>query len=214
MMVQGSNEERSMRKFFASGMLCAMAAQAASGAYVLTPLVGGGSAANVLPGSSFVVDLVLTSGAGDLHNAAVFQVEFSEPGLIYTGYEWQAPYLNGTLDDFSTPLASDLPQALTASTFNNPLRPGVVDVDLQNVLPAGPDFGVGLLVRLFLTVPADYAGAPEIEIRAVPDLLSLGFEDVPTSAGPALSIFVPGPGTLMVSSGIMVAGLRRRRGVA
>lgn len=203
-----------MRKFFAAGILCALAAQVASGAYVLTPLVAGGSAANVSPGSSFVVDIVLTSGAGALHNAAVFQVEFSEPGLIYTGYEWQAPYLNGTLDDFSTPLASDLPQALTASTFNNPLRPGVVDVDLQNVLPAGPDFGVGLLVRLFLTVPADYAGAPEIEIRAVPDLFSLGFEDVPTTAGTSLAIFVPGPGTLMTACGIMAAGLRRRRATA
>ncbi len=175
-------------------LLCGLAAAPARAAYTLIPTADGLSTRTVAPGDPFRLDVTLTSDAADQHNSAIFQLFFTEPGLVYQSYDWAAPYADGPPFDDSTPLLADLPAALDADLLTGPGHPaGVTDVELSNVL-IGSTFGVGTLVSLDLLVPADFAFRGSLFIAAVPDTFADGFDEIPAASGQVFElIIVPAP---------------------
>lgn len=190
----------------------------AGASYILTPLSGGAGAATVNPGDAIDLDILLTTSAADEHTSAILRLVFSEPGLLYEGYTWAAPYANGTIDDDSKPLAGGLPLVLGADTLSGAGYPaGMVDVELSNVTDGGagppPPFGVGVLVTVTLRVPAGYQPAPgTITIGVAPDTLASGFGVIDAAAGPGFELTVtPEPATLaLLLAGGLALAIRRR----
>lgn len=181
---------------------------AASADYILTPLLDGSSTAALEWGDSFSIDFVLSSDTGDTHDSAIFHAAFTEPGLFYTGYQWAAPYGNADPFDDSTPDDLDLPVALDADTFVNPLNPTLIDVELSNVL-LGQTAGPGTLVTLDFTIPADYGFIGTLYVIALPDTFARGFDEITTEGGTVLALDItPEP-----SSGLLLLPilLRARR---
>ena len=168
-----------------------MALACARGDYVMSLSSGGTNAVTVARGGAVNLDVVLTSTAADGHNSAIFRLIATAPGLSYESYSWQAPYLNGTLDDDSKPLMKDLPTVLTASTLQGLGYPAdIVDVELSNVTGDGSDFTNGTLVSLVLRVPADYQGPESITITGAPSAIANGFTLVPTTMAGSFTITV------------------------
>lgn len=168
----------------------------AQGAYLISLSSGGMSSAIVGPGESCTVEVLLASDAMNTHNSAIYRVEFSSGGLEYMDYAWSAPYLNSTIDDDSKPLRSQLPAILNVDTLSGVGYPaGVVDVELSNVLPAGGAFGSGLLTTLTIKVPSSYSGPDAVLLSLVPDQVALNGIEIPTQAGTAFTIVIPGCGT-------------------
>jgi len=152
---------------------------------------GGASSVTVSPGQTVILDVVVTSTAAESHNSAIFRLIASAPGLVYQSYTWQAPYLNGTLDDDSKPLIRDLPSVLSATTLQGLGYPAdTADVELSNVTGDGSGFTNGTLVQLVLRVPADYQGPGSITITAVPSAIASGFALIPTTVAGSFNITV------------------------
>lgn len=174
--------------------------------YVLTPRSGGSGSAIVGRGRTLNLNLGLTSDSSDTHTSAIFRVVFSSPGLTYQSYLWQAPYSNTSGDDDSTPRAEQLPVTLTADTLSGPsFPPGVVDVELSNVVESGT-FGQGSLVTLTLGVPAGYTGPDSITISAAPDTFANGFDEIVTTAGPPFTLtIVPEPSAAVLGCAALLA---------
>ena len=180
-----------MRIFVSIITLLAMASVATAD-YTLTPQINGETVIVVGQGGLFSLDLVLTIDANDFHDSAIFTVEFSEPGFIYEGYAWGAPYETGGIDDWSEPALGDLPVTIGVDTYED--LPGfdanAADVYFENLTPLGSNeeplddmFTTGTLVTMDLRVPI---GAPIwsiIEITAVPDSFDNGTELVTTTGG-------------------------------
>lgn len=208
------------RRFVLVGLALAWGVAATHGAYIVTPLHGGQSSFTVEPNQAFDLDIVLTSDAADQHNSAIFRVNFRHdtdpaPGLRYDSYIWSAPYETGTFWDDSKPIRSALPAVLDANTLSGPgYTPGVVDVELSNVIPTGYGlFGQGVLTTLTLTVPATFAPDQTLWINVQPDTFANGFDEIPTTAGPVFALhIVPEPGScLLVGLALVAVGLRRTR---
>ena len=187
------------------------AATAAHADYVMWLESGGSSSQQVNPGESLTLEVWLGSDAADVHDASIWRIEFSAPGLSYTGYEWAAPYEAGSIFDDSKPFIDNLPVVLDEATLSGGgYQQGVVDVELANLTMNGT-FGEGWLASLELTVPVDYDGPAEISVRAIPDTFSMGFGEVPVEATGGFTITVPAPGTLGVLTLAMAGAVRRRR---
>lgn len=187
--------------------LTAFAAPANAG-YLMGITSNGATSASVLPGDSIVLQIAITADASETHNSAIFRVNFSAPGLRYMGYEWENPYLNGSLDDDSKPLGGTLPVVLDDLLLSGVGYPaGVVDVEFSNVLPVGPNFGSGIIATLTLQVPDAYNGAPEIQISLAPDQIALNGNDVSTRTGGFFTLVVPSPSVsavfLVAASGLL-----------
>ena len=195
----------------------------ARGAYMITPQLADGSGTiGVSPGDAFDLFIHLGSDASDQHNSAIFRVVFEHwstgqpvAGLSYEDYDWQTPYENrseGSFDDDSRPLDTDLPLLLDADTLSGPGYPtGSVDVELSNLLGGG-HFGTGDLVKLKLGVPLQFATPYRIRIRVVPDTIADGFTIIPVAAGTDF-LLVPEPtGLLVLALGVLflVPGHGRR----
>lgn len=197
------------------GCVVAFAVSAAAEAgYVIAPVVSGASEAVAAPGEPVVIDLVLTRSAGETHNSSIFRVTFSAPGLVYLGYDWKPPYVNGTIDDFSIPSAAALPTVLGAGTLARPGDPpGVVDIELSNVTPFATSFADGVIASLTVMFPIGYGGADTILIGVVPDTFQQGTQPpVPTSAGSPLEFrLVPSPSAAGVLLLPVAAAFARRR---
>lgn len=207
--------------------LLAVAAPVRAG-YMMSVTSGGASSASVLPGDSITLQIAMTADASETHNSAIFRVMFSNPGLRYMGYLWEAPYLNGTFDDDSKPLGGSLPVVLDDLTLSGVGYPAdVVDVEMSNVLPIGPNFGSGIVASMTFEVPFDYTGEGEIQIALAPDQIALNGQDVETRTGGVFTLVIPSPGFSAVAllvgafgvsgrgrrSSMPEVGLRGRRGV-
>ncbi|MBL8745522.1 MAG: hypothetical protein JNK58_04105 [Phycisphaerae bacterium] len=192
----------------------AVAAPAQAG-YMMGLSSGGAASASVLPGDSIELQVAITADSSETHNSAIFRVLFSSAGLRYMGYSWSSPYLNGTLDDDSKPLGGSLPVVLDDLTLTGVGYPaGVVDVELSNVLPVGPNFGSGIIARMTLQVPETYNGAPEVQISLAPDEIALNGSTVSTRTGGFFNLIIPSPsvsagGFLVAASGLL--NRKRRR---
>lgn len=208
-----------LKVWFVAGALCAVIAappQGASAGYMMSVTSGGQASANVAPGDSFTLDVSIAADGSEQHNSSIFRVVFSMGGLRYLGYEWNSPYLNGTIDDDSKPLDSALPVVLDDLTLAGVGYPaGVVDVELSNVLPIGPNFGSGIVASLVLQVPEDYDGPDEVLISLAPDQIALNGDEISTRTGEAFTLVVPsGGGAAFLMAAVCGASGRRRRGPA
>ena len=193
--------------------LCACACfcgTAAHADYTLTATSAGASSTMAAPGSDVKIEIRLTSDASDVCNSAIYRVEFSAPGLQYMGYLWTLPFESGLFDD-SFPQSLDLPAVLDDTSLDGVGYPvGIVDIELSNVTTAGV-FATGMLTSLEFHVPADWSGAESIEITLVPDTFANGFATIPATAGPAFTLFIPGPGAAPLAMVSLVLGSHRRR---
>ena len=159
--------------------------------YVMSLSSAGAGGVTVSPGGALNLDVALASSAGESHNSAIFRLVASAPGLVYQSYTWQAPYLNGTLDDDSKPLMKDLPSVLSATTLQGlGYAANTVDVELANVTGDGSGFTNGTLVRLVLQVPADYQGPSPITLTVEPSAIANGFALIPTAVSGTFTITI------------------------
>lgn len=193
--------------------IAALAAGAeAEAAYMMSIASNGSSSAVVLPGDSVLLQVELSSDGGDVHNSAIFRMIFSAPGLKFLGYEWASPYLNGTLDDDSKPLANMLPLLLDDGTLSGVGYPnGVVDIEFSNVLPVGPNFGSSVLVTLELEVPDNYSGDEVIQISLAPDQIAIFGNEIETHTDQGFTLFIPAPSAWVMVCGAGMVGMRRGR---
>lgn len=200
-------------KVLSSVVVFALCATAHAG-YIITPVVDGASEVIAAPGEQVVVDLVLTRDTSEVHNSSIFRVTFSSPGLMYLSYDWKLPYLDGTIDDFSSPAIASLPMALNAETLARPGDPtNVVDIELSNVTPFATSFADGIIASLIVMFPVGYSGADTILIGIEPDTFQQGTQPpVQTTAGAPLQLhLVPAPGAVGVVLIGMAQANRRRR---
>lgn len=194
-----------------ASLLALSLAATARGGYTLGPPAG---PLTVMPGDAFDLPILISSDANDESRTALFQVVFSKPGLLLTGYEWSAPYLTGGVDDDSTPhidlLNAEPGAKLVGTTFADA---SAIDIELTNALDEGKWSENGTLVTLFLKVPDDYVPVPDaIVISVVPDqfLNANVFGLITTQAGPAFTLnIVPEPSVLAICVVGLLAALRR-----
>lgn len=205
-----------MIRSIGSGIVCAAVLAAggrsAAAAYVMTPMSGGASTIQVMPGDSFALDIMLTSDASDVHNSAIFRAVFSAPGLLYEGYSWSSPYETGSIFDDSSPFIDDLAVLLDEQSLSGTGYPdGVVDFELSNVVAGGGVFGEGLLASLTFIVPDDFA-LGSVFIDLAPDTIANGFDEIFTAAGSTFELVViPAPAGFVILLIPGLAGGRRRR---
>lgn len=187
---------------------------AAHAGYIITPTHQGASEVIAAPGEPIVIDLVLTRSASEVHNSSIFRVTFSSPGLMYLNYGWKSPYLDDTIDDFSTPVIASLPTILDSTVLSRPGDPlGIVDIELSNVTPFGTTFAEGIIASLTFMFPVGYSGAETILIGVEPDTFQFGTQPpIETTAGAPLEFrLVPVPGAAGIFLLSMVQANRRRR---
>lgn len=204
------------RYAFVLGAVIGSGAHTARAAYLMTPLSGGLNQRSVAWGQSFTLDIVLTSDTApaDVHTSAVFQVRFTEPGLILNAAQWASPYVTGGDFDFSVPAPAELPLALAPDTLAGGVYPpNLTDIELGNAL-IGQTFSTGTIVTLNFSVPANFGYTGAVFISLNPDGLFNGFSEVSTTAGQVfrLDVFVPQPASVIALLGpcLFTAGRRRR----
>jgi hypothetical protein len=187
--------------------------------YVLTVTQEGEPGATASAGETFTLDIGIDSlngveGAG--HNASLFYLQFSEPGLIIDSFEWQAPYVNGTLDDDSIPGSSLLPVTVLDSTLvRGGAGAGTADAQFSNVTSSGV-FTIGTLLKISFRAPEAGMAESAIGISASPDGFTLGFQEQQVVAGEPFTLNVvtaiPEPSTYaLLAFGAMCLLSRRRR---
>lgn len=185
----------------------------ASAAYTLTPLSGGSNQRDVVWGGSFGLDIVITSDASDVHTSAIFQLRFTQPGLVLSDYVWDAPYGTGDIFDDSKPHHAALPAAITPSTLEGGLHPpGLTDLEMSNAL-IGPTYGVGTIVHLEFSIPSNFGYTGPIFISINPDQIANGFNQIDSAGGQVFRLDVaeiPSPMTLAPAVCLIAAWGRRR----
>jgi len=205
-------------------LFLALVGRPADAALVLTPTVNGQSNAVVQPGSTATVDLLLSGVPGTQHTSSIFTVEFSSPGLLLHSYAWADPYVTGSIFDDSFPSGGALqggPMAITPGLLAGPGYPdGVSDILFSNVTGSTfgppPPFGLGLLLSFVIEIPIGWQDFGPISIIARPDTFAIGFDEITTISGQALTITViPAPSALwLLAAALTHSGSRRRRSLS
>jgi hypothetical protein len=191
--------------------LAALSANAAAGmGYTLTPTSDNMNQRTLNWGETFTVDMTIT---GDVslpqYNSAIFQVRFTEPGIVLNDYVWDAPFGTGDLFDDSKPNRGALPLPIDGDTYDDPQVDGANDIELSNVSISG-DYDSGDIVSLMLTIPQNYGFTGSLLVSVAPDTFADGFDELPVEGGQVLELtIVPAPSSCVV----MLAGgfLARRR---
>jgi len=181
---------------------------AAQAEITITPQSGGLSSLAVSPGGNFSLDLI-TTGTGSI-DSAVFTVEFSKPGLRFTGYTWGGGF-NGSIFDGSIPASASLPVTIGDMTYDTPGAVEKLDIYFDNFTTTPfPIGGTTPLLTLNFNVPSgfSYGATPEVLISIVPDT----FANAGVSAAGLGGQFTltPEPGTMALLGLGAMAALRRR----
>jgi uncharacterized protein (TIGR03382 family) len=194
-------------------LLIAALGAPASAAYTFTPLSGGMNQRDAIWGGSFGLDIVITSDAADTLTSAIFQIRFTQPGLVLTDYEWSAPFATGGIFDDSKPQHAALPVPIVPTTLEGGLHPpGLNDIEMSNVL-IGMTFGEGTLVHLDFTIPANFGYTGPIFISLNPDQIASGFNEIESAGGQVFRLDVaeiPSPAAAPLLLLAAAAGRRRR----
>jgi len=205
---------RTRRISFAALMAGTFAGGALAGtSYEFTPTSGGQNSIVLDWGDSFSIDVnvAITGDTLPGFNSAVFQMRFTEPGLMLNSYAWDAPFGTGDIFDDSTPDPATLPAAIVPGTFLDPQIPMAVDIEFSNV-SITQSYSTGALVSLELVVPENFGFTGILFVSVAPDTIADGFTPVPAIGGQVLQIeIIPAPMTaaLFVLGGCAAA--RRRR---
>lgn len=201
------------RPLIGLSMVAALAAPAAA-TYTLTPLSSGMSQRSVAWGQAFALDIVITSNVSDTHTSAIFQVRFTQPGLLLTNYQWDVPYGTGDIFDDSKPDLASLPMPIMPETLEGGLYPpGLNDLEMSNALGSST-YSEGTIVRLNFTVPSNYGYTGPIFISLNPDQIAMGFDEVPSVGGQVFRLDVaeiPAPITILPLAAAVLSLQRRRR---
>ncbi len=176
--------------------------------YTLTPLSAGQGTLAVSPGSSFTLDMVMTSDGSDEHTVAEFDVVFSQPGLTLHSYAWGGSHAASGFDN-SDPALNLLPVVLDEDTRGGPGSP--VDIHFDNFTTT--PFTSGTVVSMDLTVPHGF----DHDLVTI-DVTVIAVEGdngpVTSVAGPGLALHVPEPSSMaliMMFGLTALAGRRRNR---
>lgn len=175
----------------ALGLALAIGCVAVRADYVISATTQGSTSATVRLGDTVTLDVTLDSDAFDEHSSAIFRLTFSAPGLIYQGYSWSIPYANGTRDDATLPVRTNLPLPLSVSTVAGAYFPSnVVDLYFDNVIPSTNTFSTGSVLQATFRVPTNYSGPSSIQVLAVPDTIALGLKTITSTSGPAFELSI------------------------
>lgn len=197
--------------FVVAGMSTTGALAGAS--YELTPTSGGANSIVLNWGDSFSIDVAVAVTGDTLpaFNSVLFQMRFTEPGLMLMNYAWDAPFGTGDLFDDSTPDAASLPAEINPTTFFDPVLPTATDIEFSNVL-IGDSYGAGTIVSMDLVVPQDLEYTGFLFVSLAADTLADGFNELPAQGGQVLQIeIVPVPSTAALLGLAGLAAARPRR---
>lgn len=177
--------------------VCLVLTATAEAAYTITPLIDGGSSATRTPGQTFSLDFLLTSDASDTCDSAILDVGFSSPKLLLHGYTW-----GGSFSDSKDYEYYD---------FSNPTNGHFENFTMGT-------FGAGALLRLNMSVPADYVPLNDsIDIHVVPGTFALGLNNtIAVVAGPDAQLHVtpePASWSLLAAGGLFATMWGWRRSV-
>jgi len=151
--------------------------------------------AALVPGEMVSLNIILTGDSTHVSND--FFINFSQGGLEYVAYEWFGSFTTGAAngDDRSMPDLADLPLVIARDSTDD--INSAFDIQFSNFLSAG-NFGVGTLLRIDLTVPADFPDST-IDINPFNGAFVEGFmTTVPLSGG--MFILTVGTGGDMAGS--------------
>lgn len=153
--------------------------------YTVALVSAGLPSRTVKPGDAFDLDFELSSDSVDRHDSSVLHLLFSSSGLILHGYSWANPYQTAGPDDTSVPTHATLPVPITATTASGTALPAdTADLWFSNLTTSSFAFGVGRVLRLALSVPAQYTGPDLISIRLAEATLARGIRTLPTTTLP------------------------------
>ncbi len=141
-----------MKTFFAT-MLLAVSVAHAEYTISIENAADNSATAALVPGEMVSLNIVLTGDSTHVSND--FVINFSQGGLEYVAYEWSGNFPTGAAngDDRSMPDLADLPTVIARDTTGD--ANSAFDIQFTNFLSQG-DFGVGMLLRIDLTVPDDF----------------------------------------------------------
>jgi hypothetical protein len=173
-------------------------AEVTSASYIASVVVDGMSTVELAPGDAFTLDVMLQSDAADRHNSSVIRIAFSQPGFVYSGYAWQAPYVTDGLFDLSRPGLENLPTAIDEMTLDGPGLPeDIVDVELSNLI-AGDWYLEGTIASLTLAMPFEAKVDSTALIWVDSASFADGFDSVDVQLGSPLEISVVPEPTVVV----------------
>jgi hypothetical protein len=140
---------------------------------------GNGDQHVVYAGTRVRVMVSLLATSNESHNACVFRVESSRPGLVLESYTWFASYDNLSVSDDSIPSFQSLPQTLDETSLAGlGYLENVVDFQLSNVTSGTSVFRSGDLVEISFRVPKSFPLDPLV-LTPVVEGISSGFDMVP-----------------------------------
>ncbi len=161
--------------------------------------------------TEFSVDLDLVSDGSDAVDSVIFDLRFSDPGVVLKGYTWGGVF-SGSEFDASAPLSGSLGagEAVGTDTYVDAAGLELVDIHLENFTVFG-DFTDGTLITLDFAIPAGFDFGPDgkVVVEIVPDTLADGGQEVTTTGG-SFEI-LPEPASLSLLAFGAIGLLRRRR---
>ncbi|MCC7375101.1 MAG: hypothetical protein IT581_10620 [Verrucomicrobiales bacterium] len=157
--------------------------------YLVKLTSNGSDQVMLAPGRAFVLDVEVSGPSNEISDSAELRLRFSAPGLVLQSCAWSPPYVSGGTDDVSLPAPSSLPAAIDVSAVTSAgFPPADVDLYFSNLAANAASATPGRLIRLNLSVPANYNGPETITVEALPILFALGFDAVKSAGGPLFPI--------------------------
>lgn len=163
-------------------------------------LVNGASKAIVPAGGTFNARVALDAPLATSCNGVLFRLVFTTESCQIIEYDWHAPFVTGGVTDFSL-----IGLSLPVTVLNETLVGAGYPIETADVEFGNFDFfqstSGGPLVDLILRAPIDAKPGAVFFVVAVPDLLSDGFEAIPTDVGLVLTIEIANSGVFGDLSG-------------
>lgn len=152
-----------------------------------------GSLAKTVPlGGTYEVMVSVRARASAEFNAALFLLYSNREGVVITDYQWTPPFVTGGIGDFSLG-GAPLPLVVMNGTHvavGAPPNLADVEFGVFDLLDAA---GVGDLLRITLRAPADAAEGSSYFMATLPDLFTLGFEELPLDPGTVIRVDIGPP---------------------
>ena len=168
-----------MRLFFLIFLSSLLGCVSLQAQYQMELKGGNGVQHVVYAGTRVRVMVSLAATSNEFHNACLFRMECSRPGLVLESYTWFAPYDNLSVADDSIPSLQYLPHTLGENSLLGLGYPdNVVDFQLSNVTPGTLFFRSGDLVEVSFRVPETFP-LGQLVLTPVIEGISSRFDLVP-----------------------------------